>query len=78
MDELAQDHGSLYGRNTVDLLDPIFSELVSFYLGFKTGAILFPSVLSASDSQRLTGSCYYDTTKYEGQHDAMFTAACIP
>ena len=75
--KLAQDHGCLCDRNTVDLLDPIFSELISFYLGFKTKATLFPSVLSTSDSQQLTGVCYYDTTKYEGQHDAMFSAACI-
>ena len=74
--KLAQDHRSLCCRNTVDLLDPIFSELVSFYLGFKIEALLFPSVFSTSDSQQLTGGCYYDTTKYEGQHDAMFSAAC--
>jgi hypothetical protein len=51
--------------------------LFSFYLGFKTEATLFPSVLSTSDSQQLTGVCYYDKTKYEGQQDAMFSAACI-
>jgi hypothetical protein len=75
--QLAQDHGRLCGRNTVGLLDLIFSELVSFHLGFKVEASLFPSVLSPSDLQQLTGSCYYDTTKHEGQQDVMFTAACI-
>jgi len=61
----------------VGMLFPIFSKLVSFYLGFKTETTRFPSVLLTSDSQQLTDVCYYDTTKFEGQHDAMFSAACI-
>jgi hypothetical protein len=70
--KLMQDHSCLCGRNTVDLLDPTFSELVSFYLGFKTESNLFSSVLSTSDSQQLTSCCYYDTSKYEGQHNSCF------
>ena len=73
--KLVQDHSCLCGRNAVDLLDSTFSELVLFYLGFKTESNLFSSVLSVSDSQQLTSCCYYDTTKYEGQQDAMFSAA---
>jgi hypothetical protein len=75
--KLALDHGFLCDRNTVDLFVPIFSKLVTFYLGFKIVSTVCTSVLSTSDSQQLTGGCYYDTTKYEGQHDAMFSVACI-
>jgi hypothetical protein len=75
--KLAQNHGCLCGRNTVDMLFPVFSELFSFCPGFQTEATRFPSALSTYDSQQLPCRCYYDTTKFEGQHDAMFSAACI-
>ena len=74
--KLKQVHDQLCEKSAIELLDSVFSELASFYIGFNTDATLFPSVLSPSDLQQLADGCYYDTSKYEGQQDAMFTAAC--
>jgi hypothetical protein len=74
--KLEQVHDQLCGKGAIELLDSVFSESASFYIGLNTAAILFPSVLSPADLQQLADACYYDTSKYEGQQDAMFTAAC--